>query len=200
MDKQGFLAALRQGLAGSPQEDIDRWADFYAEIIDDRMEDGLTEQEAVEAVGPVEDAVAQILSEVSLPKLVKARVKPSRALRTWEIVLIVLGSPIWLSLLIAAWAVLLAVYIVIWAVAVSLYAADIAIGATGVGVLAVSAIPFIFGRVPEGLLFAGAGLFCAGLGVLLFLGSNETAKGALWLSKKILQGIKACFIRKGEKR
>ncbi len=64
------------------------------------MEDGLSESEAIEAVGPVSQIVQQILMETPLPKLVKDKVKPRRSLKVWEIVLLVLGAPLWLSLLI----------------------------------------------------------------------------------------------------
>ena len=53
MTKQAFAAALRNELSGLPREDIDRSIDFYCEMIDDRMEEGLTEEEAVSAIGSV---------------------------------------------------------------------------------------------------------------------------------------------------
>ena len=63
MNKKEFLAALRAGLAGLPEADVQHWLDFYSEIIEDRMEEGMTEAEAVADVGPVHDIVGQILSE-----------------------------------------------------------------------------------------------------------------------------------------
>ena len=49
MNKQEFLSLLRRELSGLPQGDIEERVGFYAEMIDDRMEEGLTEEEAVEA-------------------------------------------------------------------------------------------------------------------------------------------------------
>ena len=49
MGKQEFLAQLRKGLQGLPQEDIEERLTFYSEMIDDRMEEGLSEEEAVSA-------------------------------------------------------------------------------------------------------------------------------------------------------
>ena len=54
-------------------------------------------------------------------KLIKEKT-PKRRLGVWEIVLLVLGSPIWLSLLIAAFAVILSLYISLWAVIISFWA------------------------------------------------------------------------------
>ena len=77
MKKQEFLAVLRDRLRGLPQEDIQRSVDYYSEMIDDRMEDGLREESAVAALGSMDEIVSQILMETSLPKLVKAKVKRS---------------------------------------------------------------------------------------------------------------------------
>ena len=63
MCKQAFLDELRERLTGLPQEDIDERLDFYAEMIDDRVEEGLTEEEAVAAIGTVEEVFAQIVEE-----------------------------------------------------------------------------------------------------------------------------------------
>ena len=120
MCKQEFLAQLRQGLSGLPQEDIEERLTFYSEMLDDRIEEGLSEEDAVAQIGTVEKIVSQIMSEIPLTKLVKEKVKPKRALRAWEIVLLILGSPIWLSLLIAAAAVVLSVYAAIWSVMLSM--------------------------------------------------------------------------------
>lgn len=63
MNKQEFLAALRAGLSGLSQEDLQRTLDFYAEIIDDCMEDGMTEAEAVVAVGPLDEILSHLRAE-----------------------------------------------------------------------------------------------------------------------------------------
>lgn len=57
--------------------------------------------------------------------LIKAKLKPSRELKGWEIALLVLGAPLWLPLIIAFAAVLLSVYAVIWSVIISLYCIDL---------------------------------------------------------------------------
>lgn len=118
MHKQDFLTALSDALYGLPQSDIEQSIEYYSEIIDDQMEDGISEEEAVASLGAPDAVAKQILMDTTLPKLVKAKVKPSRTLRAWEITLLILGSPIWASLLIAAVSVLLSLYITIWAVIV----------------------------------------------------------------------------------
>ena len=127
MNKQEFLAQLREGLNGLPQEDIDERIAFYGEMIDDRLEDGLTEEEAVEAIGTTDEVVAQIIADTPLTKLVKERVKPKRKLKVWEIVLIAAGSPVWVPLLIGAAAVAFALYVILWAIVVLLWTVDLAL-------------------------------------------------------------------------
>ena len=46
MDKHTFLTDLRGALSGLPQDDIEERVGFYGEMIDDRMEEGMSEEEA----------------------------------------------------------------------------------------------------------------------------------------------------------
>ena len=97
MTKLEFLSELRARLSGVPEKELESSLDYYSEMIDDRIEDGMEEKDAVRAVGTPEEAANEVLAEIPLAKLVKNRVRPSRRLRAWEIVLLALGSPIWLS-------------------------------------------------------------------------------------------------------
>ena len=198
MNKQEFLLALRGALSALPEADIRASLDYYAEIIDDRMEEGIPETEAVASLGSVVAAAEQILLDMPLPKLVKARVKPKRKLRAWEIVLIAVGSPVWFPILLTLAVVVLAVYIVLWAVAVSLYAADIGVGAGFVAGVAGAALMFVMGNPASALALLSAGFVCGGLTIFGFFGCNAAAKGIWRLGKLMWRDIKSCFIRKEE--
>lgn len=196
MNKNEFLTALRERLQGLPEEDINKSIDFYCEMIDDRVEDGMSEAEAVDALGNIEEIISQILSEVSLPKLVKEKVKPKRALKAWEIVLLVLGAPLWIPLLATVILTVLAVYLSVWSVIISLYAVDLSIAVSGLACIGVAVALLFDGQfVPAGAVF-GTGLVCMGLAILLFFAFNLVTKGILWVSKKVLLGIKGLFIGK----
>ena len=196
MTKAEFLAALRSRLAGLPGEDTETFLDYYGEIIDDRIEDGLSEAEAVEALGSIDAVVGGILEETPLPRLVRAKVAPRRALRIWEIVLLVLGAPVWLSLLIAAAAVLLAVYAVIWAVVAVLFAVFVSFAAGVPAGLAGAVLAAVAGGAAPALLSAAAGLVCAGLAILMFHAACLSVRGAVWLGRIILRGIKIGLVGK----
>lgn len=197
MNKQEFLTLLRKGLKGLPQEDIEERVIFYSEMIDDRIEEGLTEDEAVSEIGPVGAVVSQILSDTPITRLVKEKVKPNRTLSPLEIVLLVLGSPIWISLLMAVIAVIFAVYIVLWAVVISLWAVSVAVAVSSIGIIAASVVMLVFyGNKLAALALLGVGIFCAGISIFMFITSGAVSKGILLLTKRIALGIKSWFVGK----
>ena len=196
MDKAHFLDELKRRLSGLPQSDLDERLLFFHEMIDDRVEDGLTEEEAVAGIGSVDEIVEQIMAEIPLSRLVKEKVKQRRGLKAWEILLLVLGSPVWLPLLIAAFAVCLSFYLVLWAVLISVWAVDLSLALSAAAGLFTAFYDLVNGN-PAGAAFVlGAAMLCAGLAILLFWGCLELTKGLLRLTKKLLSGIKAMFMRK----
>lgn len=198
MSKLEFLAQLRKGLSGLPQEDIEERLTFYGEMIEDRMEEGLLEDEAVSAVGSVDAIVAQVVADTSLAKIAKERIKSKRRLKAGEIVLLALGSPLWLSLCIAAAAVILALYVSVWAVIIFLWAIFVSLIACAIGGVVTGVVFAISGNGPAGVAMPAAGIVCAGLSVFMFYGCKAATKGALILTKKMVIWIKNCFIRKEE--
>ena len=84
MGKNEFLDHLREGLSGLPAGDIEERLTFYGEMIDDRVEDGLTEEEAVREIGDVDEVAAQIIEETPISRLVIEKVRPKRRFRAWE--------------------------------------------------------------------------------------------------------------------
>ena len=200
MHKQSFLDALYHLLNDLPKAERQQHIDYYAEMIDDRMEDGVSEEAAVAALGSAADIAAQILGE--------APPKSKKKYPLWAMVLIVLGSPLWISLLLAAVAVVLSValslaatYIALcislWAVLAALYLTVLALF---LGFLAAGAggVFYLFQRnTAPGIAFIGAGLVCAGTAVLLFFLCNLLAR-LLWrLNSWSMGKIVGCFRRKG---
>ena len=196
MNKEEFLAQLRRGLSALPLADTEERIAFYDEMINDRMEEGLSEEEAVFGVGAVDEIVKGALSDTSLSKLVREKVKPRRALRPWEIVLLAVGSPLWLALLIAAAAVLFSLYIVLWAVIVSLWALAVSFVAALLCGLVLGVIFFLRGSAPAALAMLGCGMLCGGVSIFLFFGSMAATKGILHLTAKTVLRIKTGLVKK----
>lgn len=200
MKKNEFLSELRKRLAGLSESDVKQSLDYYEEMIDDRMEEGLTEEAAVAEVGTPATIAEDILKEMSLAKLVKARVKPNRKISAWEIVLLVLGSPIWLSLLIALFVAVLSLFVAFGAVGIaviiSVWVAELALGAGALAGICMLPMAFTGEHIWAGIALFGAGVFLAGLTVLGFYGCLYATKGTWFLGKKLFSFMKSCFIRK----
>lgn len=195
MSKQEFLAQLRMGLEGLPQEDIEERVGFFSEMIEDRMEEGFSEEEAVMAAGSVDEIVAQTVAEIPLAKIAKERIKPKRQLKAWEIVLLVLGSPIWFSLAVAAVAVVFAVYVSLWAVIVSLWAVFGALIGCSLCFILTSVLFTCSGNMFVGMGMLGAWLICTGITIFMFYGCKAATKGIVLATKKFALWIKNCFIK-----
>lgn len=198
MNKREFLARLRQGLSGLPQDDIEERLTFYSEMIEDRKEEGLSEEEAVSAVGAADEIVAQVIAETPLAKIAKERMKSKRRLRAGEIVLLVLGSPIWLSVGVAAFAVILSLYISLWAAIISLWAVFASLAVCLIGGVLACVIFTVGGNGAAGAAVLAVGLVCAGLAIVMFFGCKAVTTGALILTKKMAIWIKNCFLEKEE--
>ena len=191
MTKSQFLDLLKEKLSFLPEDDLEDQLDFYSEMIDDRIDDGLSQEDAISEIGSIEDIVAQIKnSSVDLENTDKPIFK--RSLKTWEIILLIIGSPIWVTLGLSALSAALSLYTAIWTVILSLWAAFGTLAGcslsaiVGVGIL-------ISGDTVSGIAMIGAGILCAGASILLFFGCNAATKGVILLTKKIFFGIKRLF-------
>lgn len=197
MTKLEFLSDLREALSGLPQNDIDERIGFYAEMIDDRMEEGLTEEEAVAAVGTVSDIVLQVVDDYPFPELIKVRIRTRKPMSVLTIVLLILGSPIWISLLIAALAVVFSLYVSLWAVIVSFWSVFVSLAACAI-TGPVGGIGFICGGyIWSGLAMIAGGLICGGVAIFAFYGCKAITKGAVLLTKAMVLAVKKACMRKG---
>lgn len=196
MNKQAFLEALREALEGFPREDTEERLNFYSEAIDDRMEEGQTEESAVAALGDVRDIAAQMMEETPLTRLVKEKMTPRRTLRGWEIVLLVLGSPLWLSCVLTVAALVLSVYLVLWSLIVSLWIieASLVFSALSFGFSAV--VIACRGQLLTALALLGACMICAGVSVFLFDGCRLITKGLVLATKRVTAALKSLVMGK----
>lgn len=196
MSKQEFLSGLRAKLSGLPQADIEDRLAFYGEMIDDRMEDGLSEEEAVSAIGTEDEIFAQIMADIPLSKLVKEKIKAKRKPSATTTVLLILGFPIWFSLAVSFFAVVLSLYFSLWSLIISLWAVFFSLAIAGIAAVAAGIVSLVLGNSITGLAAIGAGIICVGLSILTLLGSKAATKGTLILTKKTALWIKKCFIGK----
>lgn len=196
MTKVEFLSVLQERLAGLPEQDLQERLSFYREMIEDRMEEGLSEEDAVLAVGSAEEIASQVIGETPLAKIAKERIKPNRRMRLWELLLLTLGSPVWLSLGIALFAVVLSLYLSLWAVVLSLWAVFVSLIVCAVAGVIGGILLACFRRLPAGLFMVGAGLVLGGLGIFLFFGCKASTKGTVLLVKNLVLWLKNKMMKK----
>ena len=191
MTKLEFILALNEKLSAYPKAEVQQRLSFYSEMIEDRMEDGLSEEEAVAAVGDVARIAAEIAAEL-IPEEAPKPPKPApKEWKTWVIVLLIVGSPVWVSLAVGAGAAVLSLYASVWAVIISLWAVFGALAACAIGCL-VGGIGFAFGGyIFPGLAVVAAALVCAGLSILAFFGCKAITDLTVTLTKRL-------FMRKKE--
>ena len=200
MNKKEFTAALESRLAGLPPEDIKEWLSFYGEMIDDRVEEGLTEQEAVGAIGGIDGIISQIAAEVPLKKLVREKVKAKHGLGAWHTALIAAGFPVWFPLIIAAAAVVFSLYVSVWAIIGSVVAVDISLCVYAAAALFLAAVTAIKSSVLSAAAIFGTALIAAGLFILMLFACKSIIKGFLRLTKKTSIGLKTMLLgREGKK-
>lgn len=186
MTRDEFLGRLGELLACLPEDQVEETRQFYAEAIADRMEDGMSEEEAVAAMGtPGEVAEATLDDLPAVPRAIARTRRRSTAL-LW--VLTIVGSLVWVPLLIAFVAVALSVYVCIWVLALCVWVIAAALGAVGAASLALVAAGVAVGHVPYAIAMLGCGFAFVGAALLVGAGAWEVSKqiarlSALWARK-----------------
>lgn len=213
MTKQAFLDSLQKGLGGLTESDAQERLNFYSEMIDDRIEEGLSEEDAVAQIGDVEKIVASILAEIpqrqsekqEAPRVITKVEKPvhqattpkkdkKKGMETWQIVLLIVGAPLWIPLMIAAFSVIISLIAVLWSVVATLWGALFGtLAGCGIGLSVFGLGCILAGKLVVGTAVLGAGLACAGLAIFAFFCCIYTTKGAAWLTKMTFVGIGRLF-------
>ena len=160
MSKEEFLGSLNRLLKSLGKSEREKSLSYYNEIIDDYMEDGYTEEEAVGQIG----SPGQIAQEILEEQQTQMKTPMSRGMKGLIAVLLVLGFPLWGSLVLAGLLVLSA-YIVIWCI-------PICTGAVSVAGLILSVVSMggaaviIFQNSAAGVIQLGVGMSSAGIFIL----------------------------------
>lgn len=169
MSKAEFLKRLDDALSNLPKGERDKSVAFYDEIISDRMEDGMTEEEAVDSLGSVEEIARQIMRDTPVVPKFWGKIK---SCPPWlVIVLAICGFPIWFSILAVICAGIISVFAGACGIILSLFLCVLAIGLAGiVGVVAFFYFLYL-GQIPFALFLFGAGLICIALTMFSVMGT-----------------------------
>ena len=198
MTKKEFLEELEELLIDADEDNKENSITYYDEMIEDFKENGLTEEEAIRKIGEPKDIVKSILGEESI-----VYKEVSGKLKILIMVLLILGLPIWGSLLFALVALILGVlmiilcgYVVIWCV--PFMVGTFSLGSLVFGVISMIGSFVLMGQNLElgifqlGFGISSMGLFIA-LAILTFKISKYFIKATKWFSKWLKEKTKNVF-------
>lgn len=180
MTRDEYIKELEGALGALPQEERERTIAYYEELIDDRTESGADEAEVIAQLEAPQTVAERLLAETagemgqSAQTIARAedyrtasagetdptfasQSRQKKPLSAGVIVLLILGSPLWLSLLLAVLAVVLAIGATMWALVFSLAVTVLALGIAGIAA--------VFSFCIAGLFGGGAAFFLLGLGI-----------------------------------
>lgn len=193
MNKQEFLSKLERALGKLPHAEVEQALAFYDETISDRMEDGLSEAEAVADLGPIDEITAQIAAET--PPIPRAIARANTGSRTLNIVLLAAFSPIWIPIVLALAAATLAVYVAIWAVIAALWAVDAVLVLMPFAGLAALTSTLGGGMPLPGVFAFGLSLVSSGFGLVASFAVFWASKLLFRATRSFARWIASLFVR-----
>lgn len=160
MNKQEFLDRLKVSLSELPPEELEERLNFYREIIDDRMEEGLSEEQAV--------------AQLSLPSISEV---PHRKPGFWQSLLLGLKCM-----------VLIPVCVTLWTVVASMWL-SFAVGVASTLCGFVAGLGYLSDGIRDtGLMLLGVGCFWSAVSIFIFFLSLLATRFATAVPKKWISG------------
>ena len=205
MTRADFISSLSARLSSIPEQERKKAVEWYSELIFDRMEEGMSEEDAVSGIGNTDEIAEEIISQyrqtaVAVPTAgddtgssgaaEKAKSSPDRGVNTALMIFAVVAlSPIWLPLAATALSLALAALVLVWCLVITAGALLLSAAAVGVVGLVYGFWALFVINPAYGLLVLGTALIAAGLTLALIPLTAVTVKAAVrfsvWSAKKI---------------
>ncbi|HIY92892.1 DUF1700 domain-containing protein [Companilactobacillus sp. HBUAS56275] len=165
MNKEEFLVELKIQLKKYGITNSDQYISYYSEFLEDLIEDGYSEKEAIKKIGEPNKIILSILSDedVQIPRA-KSKIKSA---------LLLMGIPIWGPIIAAG-------YIILLALVFAVMICSIAFSFSGIWLLLGSLIVLFKTGILNFLFQLGTALIFGGMGIIfwqLFLFSFQKAYG-----------------------
>lgn len=195
MNKSEFLNELKQLLRDLPISDATAALDYYSEAINDMLEDGAGESEIEKSLGTPDEIARQIINDC------QSTASPQKAngkthLSPIIIVLLILGSPIWLSLAIAAASIIITAYALLWTAVAVAWSIFVAVCASAVAALTAAFSSLFLGSFGYAAVCLGVFLTLIGVSILMTIGCAKLTAAIALLSKRLAVGTASLFKRK----
>lgn len=191
MTKSTFIENLRVLLKSINEDERNKFISYYEEIFDDYMENGFTEEEVINKIGSPESIANSILEEQDSLNI-KVPSFNSKILNT---VLLILGFPLWGSLLLTVALIILSIYIIIFCVPFT--TGVMSVSFFGAGLFGVIASLFLmFDGLALGIVQLGVCISLIGASILLGIITLYVSKKVMSITSKLTLKIVKSFKRK----
>lgn len=191
MTKSTFIENLRVLLKSINEDERNKFISYYEEIFDDYMENGFTEEEVINKIGSPESIANSILEEQDSLNI-KVPSFNSKILNT---VLLILGFPLWGSLLLTVALIILSIYIIIFCVPFT--TGVMSVSFFGAGLFGVIASLFLmFDSLALGIVQLGVCISLIGASILLGIITLYVSKKVMSITSKLTLKIVKSFKRK----
>ncbi|MEG1410976.1 MAG: DUF1700 domain-containing protein [Terrisporobacter sp.] len=191
MTKATFIDTLRRLLKHLDEQECNKFISYYEEIIEDYKESGLTEEEVIEKIGSPQSIAKNILSEQD-----SINIKiPAFNSKILNIILLILGFPLWGSLLLSAVLIILSGYIVIWCIPFTTGVTSFAFFVSAL--ISIIGSPFMMADILSvGVVQLGLGISFVGISILLGFITIYLSKEFKGITKNLTFNIWRCFDKK----
>ena len=184
MNKKEFYREIRSNLKDFRSEEVERIVEYYAEIIDEKIEEGVTEEEAIKSLGDLKSNLNVIKADLVIER---SEEKKSHGFRNSLIILGICSSPILIPIGISFFIVLFSLVFVLFVLLFSFAIAAISVLIGTCGLL----IQLIVEGNSIGLILMllGGGLVGVSIFSLLSYGVFKFSKFSLNFLNKLFSNI-----------
>lgn len=191
MTKSTFIDTLRGLLESLNEDECNKFISYYEEIIEDYKESGLTEEEVIKKIGSPQSIAKNILSEEDS---ININI-PSFNSKILNIILLILGFPLWGSLLLTVVLLILSAYIIIWCIPFTTGVSSIAFLAAAL--FSIVGSPFMMADVlTVGIVQLGLGIASVGIFILLGFITIYLSKKFIFITKQLTFKVFKSFNKK----
>lgn len=188
MNKIEFFKQIKENLKLFDQQEVNEIITYYEEIIADKVENGFTEEEAINSLGNVDSIINELKVNIVMKRSEK---KSTNSLKNFTIILGICSTPILLPLGITFAVLFFSIFVILFSLIFSF-------GVTGFTVIIAVLFESIRGLIDGGelsvmLIQLGLGLFSSSFLIIITLELlkvtkillNKTNKSFLRVIKKI---------------
>lgn len=188
MTKQEFIERLKNELKNESYETVCQTLTYYEEMIDDLVEDGIDEKEAVSKLG----SMNEILANINGQEVIEIK-KMKKSTSITISVLLILGFPLWGALAAAAAMLLLSMFLVIWCVPFVTVVVGIS-GFIGFTIGLIGSFILLTQSLSLGLVQLGATALLGAVSIIGFYLTYSLYGNFMNYTKKVYHDIKTwCF-------